>query len=232
MVWAQVASAVAPALIDKVFGGGTSAAKQSSLQTEVFAHNLEAQKRYESDAIQRRVADAKLAGVSPMAALGMTPSGGGAAVGGNFDYQAMGDDNSLGQNVGRAISAAADPMVRLNQRLLASQIDGQELDNDYKRSQLARQTGQIGPSMPGIIDNGTGPEYKNYRLQDGRAFTAPHGELLDLMENSPMHGAAVVVREVLHKLGRIGKSFSDWRYNSRTQKARRVFGRYPGSDYR
>lgn len=200
---------IASGLIGKAFGGGTSVAKQSALQTELMAYQNKYAKDFDSGVVQRRVADAKLAGVSPMAALGMTPSGGSSVVGGNFDFQSANGDTSMGQNVGRAMAAAADPMQRLQMRLLNSQIEGQDIDNEYKRSQLSRNTAQIGPAMPGITTDPTpGSAYQKFTLQDGRSFTGPGAELGQMMENSPAHGAAVYLRDVIHGLKNIFKSGS------------------------
>lgn len=179
-------ASIGSSLLGGFGGGGTSANKQFNIWRQQARYSNELQKEYDSEAIQRRVKDAKLAGVSPMAALGMTPSGGSASIGGGIDYTATGDDNSIGQNVGRAVAAAADPMTRLNMRLINSQIDGQDLDNEYKRSQIARMRGQIGPAMPGISsgaadDGQSTPMYTTVMTPSGprRMVSPDYGQVLE-----------------------------------------------------
>lgn len=234
----DVIGAIGGSLLSKALGGGgTSANKQYGIWQQQARYSNMLAEQYDSKAIQRRVADAKAAGVSPIAALGMTPGNGVSMSTGGIDYQSANGDNSMGQNIGRAIAANADPMVRLNQRLLSSQIDGQDLDNEYKRSQIARMKGQVGPPMPGIVTDGSdadgaNEDWKKYKLSDGSDFLGPSGALAQMMENAPLHGGAVALRDVLHRLKNIGSSFSRWRHNSQTYNARKRFGRYPGSDYR
>ena len=229
MVWQQIAGAVGSSLLSgltgKLFGGGgDSMTKQVWAQDSLMRRQLKYNEEYDSRAIQRRIADAKLAGVSPMAALGMSPSGGSAIVGGSVQPR-LGDDDGFGQNVGRAIAAAADPMTRINLRLANAQVEGQELDNEYKRSQIARMNGQLGPSMPVVNDPGS-PDFKTFQLRDGSSFVGPGPELGQMMENSPVHGAAVVMREVLSKLRQIGRNAVSATEANRGRAYSRAFGDY------
>lgn len=214
-MWQQALGAVGSSLLSgltgKLFGsGGTSVAKQVTAQKQIMNWQHHLATEFDSAAIQRRVKDAEAAGVSPIAALGMTPGSGPSYSTGSTDFQAANGDNSMGQNIGRSIAAAADPMTRLNMRLLNSQIDGQDLDNQYKAAQIARMTAQVGPSLPGVTDDGNvdGPskDWAKYSLSDGSQFLGPSGDLLQMIENSPAHGAAVVGRDVLHRIGKLGSS--------------------------
>ena len=221
MVLPAIASAVigqvAGGLAGKLFGGGTSVAKQVGAQGQIMRLQDKLAREFDATAIQRRVADAKLAGVSPMAGLGMTPSGGSPAyVGGNIDYQSVnGDDRGLGQNVGRAIAAAADPMTRLNMRLLNSQIDGQDLDNEYKRSMIMHMgPSQMGPSMPGVSsgasdDGQATPMYSTVMTPSGprRMVSPEYGQVL---ENDISEFLRYIPRDFKDRADRFATSFKKW----------------------
>lgn len=219
MVLGNIAAAVAgkalgsaiDAGIGKLFGGGgTSANKQLAMNQKLMDYQLYQSEQFDSRAIQRRVADAKAAGVSPMAALGMTPGSNFVGSTPSIDYQAVrGQDSGMGQDVSRSMMAAADPMTRLNHRLMNAQIEGQELDNAYKASQIARLTSQVGPSMPGIVNDGK-TDMMDFHLDDGGRFRGPGPELGQMMENAPLHGAAATMRDFIHRIKKIFGSYSDY----------------------
>lgn len=104
------------------------------------------QRRYDASRddsfIQRRVKDAKKAGVSPLFALGAgsySPSS--VSVGSGF--------SGMGQNIGRAVDAVATGSERQSRRLGELAIERGELENAQLRSNLAL-SGQAGqaPSYP------------------------------------------------------------------------------------
>lgn len=123
-----------------IVGGilGNSAASQASQQ------NYEAQKEFAQNGIRWRVADAKAAGLHPLAALGAqtpgyTPS---AFVG---DTSFLGDAaQSLGQSIGRAAEAKMTARERARERAIADQsvvlaMQNSRLKNEFLQTQIAAQ---------------------------------------------------------------------------------------------
>lgn len=141
-----------------IIGGlfNKSSADDTRAATQAIAdRNIALQKEFAQNGIQWRVEDAKKAGIHPIYALG----GSGASfspVSANFSA-----DTSLGsafaqagQDLGRSIQAtrsAPDRAVALQANKLA--LEGQALDNDLKREELASKiarvgSSQVGPPMP------------------------------------------------------------------------------------
>lgn len=122
--------------------------------------NYEAQKEFAQNGIRWKVADAKAAGIHPLAALGANN----ASFSPSFtagDYSWLGD---AGQNVGRAMESKATRAEReLGQAMQAEthaeQIRGLRLENDIRAQTLlqmkldslnaVKQTGRP-PAMPGV----------------------------------------------------------------------------------
>lgn len=156
-----------------VVGGllGQSASAQASAQ------NYAAQKEFAQNGIRWRVADAKAAGLHPLAALGaQTPSYTPSAFVGDTSW--MGDAaQSLGQGIGRAAEAKMTAKERARQRMIADQsvslsMETKRLQNQYLETQIAAQkqdmalqlarsaamavrTQQAVPGMPSIGGDGT-----------------------------------------------------------------------------
>lgn len=133
------------------------AQEKANKQAEANALRQEAlQKEFAQSGIQWKVKDAEAAGVHPLFALGAnttsyqpTNVGGGAA-----DFSFLGD---AGQNIGRAIDATrSTPASALALALGKAQVEGANLDNELKRTQLmsAIRTNAIGahPALPGSGD--------------------------------------------------------------------------------
>lgn len=122
--------------------------------------NYEAQKEFAQNGIRWKVADAKAAGIHPLAALGVNN----ASFSPSFtagDYSWLGD---AGQNLGRAIESKATRAEReLGQAMQAEthaeQIRGLKLENDIRAQTLlqmkldsldaVKRTGRP-PAMPGV----------------------------------------------------------------------------------
>jgi len=153
-----------PALIaagTSILGGilGNKASEKANKAAEANAQKqYEQQKEFAQSGIQWKVADAEKAGVHPLYALGAnTVSYAPQSVGStpsNFDFVGQ-----AGQNIGRAIDATrSNPRKMEAMALTASQIqlEGLQLDNELKRTQLqsaitlANQTGK-GPGLPGLF---------------------------------------------------------------------------------
>lgn len=130
--------------------------------------NREMQERFAKQGIRWKVADAKAAGLHPLAALGASTT--------SFSPVAVGSDfGSMGQDIARAQEAQATQEERAASRserqaefrrgeILASKqleeadarirglhLDNQakELDNAMRASDIAKRRAQLGPSVPG-----------------------------------------------------------------------------------
>lgn len=106
----------------------------------------EAQEEFAKKGIRWRVADAKAAGLHPLAALG--------AAGASYSPVVTHSDFSgLGQSVDRAMEAtrtAPERAEAAGYRVKAAQLqlENMELQNELLRSDIARRNAQIGPPMP------------------------------------------------------------------------------------
>lgn len=117
------------------------------------------QKEFAQSGVQWKVKDAEAAGIHPLYALGAnTVSYAPQTVGSSSkDFSWLGD---AGQNIGRAIDSTRGPNARMQALALTAagiQLEGNKLDNDIKRAQLASlisTTGQAGhgPGIPTNID--------------------------------------------------------------------------------
>lgn len=119
----------------------------------------EQQKEFAQSGIQWKVKDAEAAGVHPLYALGAnTVSYAPQSVGGP-DFSFVGQ---AGQNIGRAIDATRSNPAKLSamaQTAQAIQLEGFQLDNDIKRTQLASALALVNQagSAPGLPSVTTSP---------------------------------------------------------------------------
>lgn len=153
-------------------GGGYSGPDPLTMSMLNYQH----QKEFAQNAIQWRVADAKAAGLHPLAALGASPLGFSPSFSGaipsssDWDFSAMGDAiGKMGQNIGRAIEAQATEKERADaadytNKARALDLENKQLQNDTLRqnivdrataavSALAHQPGQP-PAMQQVIPTG------------------------------------------------------------------------------
>lgn len=165
MIIPAIATGLASGLVNAAgrSRGGTSAAD--------IANVLESRRAMDRDdtAIQRRVADARAAGIHPLAALGASVSSSswqpmfqGSSGGGNPIVEALAQS---GQDITRALAAGMTPEAKQHAIMGQLQLENQSLQNDLLRSQLARlnQSPSVGlPSnsdMPGLTGSGFGGSY-------------------------------------------------------------------------
>ena len=136
--------------VGNVVGGIIGNSMSASSAANLNAQNYDAQKEYAQNGIRWRVADAKAAGLHPLAALGAsgasyTPSG----VLGGTDTSFLGDAASqLGQGIERAVSAKQQRAERLRTQAIMDQKLA--LDMQTSRAQtdlLDAQTAQIRQDM-------------------------------------------------------------------------------------
>jgi len=146
------ASSLAGGLLQK------NAAKKANQAAEnQQRQEYERQKEFAQSGIQWKVQDAEKAGIHPLYAVGaQTTSYQPTSVGGNLSTGDLGIPDA-GQNIGRAIDATrSSPEQKAALALTATQIEGLNLDNELKRTQLAsavalaHQHQQVG--IPGIGD--------------------------------------------------------------------------------
>lgn len=91
----------------------------------------------QDSAIQRRVADAKAAGIHPLYALGANVSSPSVTVGSDF--------GSMGQDIGRAVAATRTA----DDRLKSLTLTNMELRNKLLEGQISKiNQSQLGPSVP------------------------------------------------------------------------------------
>jgi len=133
--------------------GKKSADKANEAAERQNAQNIALQKEFAQSGIQWKVQDAEKAGVHPLFALGANTT--------SFQPQSIGSSlpdwsgiAEAGQNVGRAIDATrSTPASAMALALGKIQLEGAQLDNEFKKVQLASalRTNAIGshPGLPG-----------------------------------------------------------------------------------
>lgn len=129
--------------------------------------------------VRWRVKDAQLAGISPLAALGLplVQPGAGVAVG-TRDYE------SLGQNLSRAAMANSSHPERVAVRMANAQLKNQELQNALLSVQILRES-QLPPQMPGANDFGL-------QLGQGDAVKLQPARITASTPGAPAKSAGVV----------------------------------------
>lgn len=181
--------------VGSVVGGALGLAGSAASNANAAAinkFNYEAQKEFAQNSIRWRVADAKAAGLHPLAALGAssssyTPS---ATIGDSPDFSFLQD---VGQNIGRAVDAKRTQAERAEQQekqnaLFNEELRGRQLQNEETQTridsmkwdmamQAARnaeqsvRTQQQVPAMPSLAPDGT--------LMSGQGNATSPGSLID-----------------------------------------------------
>lgn len=218
-MFGQILGSIAGAAASKLFGGDDD----EEAMRDQASINWNMQREFAQNGIRWRMADAKAAGIHPVAALGMQPANAspvavGGSYGGGADAAHMA---SLGSDIGRSVMAKQTNLERLQERLLSSQIDGQDIDNALRASQLSRTSGsQLPPGLP------TG----NPRLDDSPSVpVSMKGTHLD---NGPLVNADAVdfdsdpigylaARGVItaHDIGYLGRDLKNW-FSNKIHSAR------------
>lgn len=147
MSWASVISGGA-SIVGGLLGK-SSADKATEASLTNAANNNALQKEFAKQGIRWRVNDAKKAGIHPLYAMGasipgFTPSS-----------VSLGGDNSLGrsiasagQDVGRSVAATQTKTEREGSIAYKLSLERASLENDLLRSEIARNTAQMGPPLP------------------------------------------------------------------------------------
>lgn len=166
------------------------------------AANAQIQRELAQNGLSWRVADAKRAGINPLAALGASiPSGSPVAVGQDYGDLGLG---ALGQDISRAMTAKMTAEQReiheLNKEMLRAQIEGQKLDNQAKLDPPVLPSpgnivlGTPNPlvdvikddvrtsKQPGVLA-ATQPKYVDYINEDGELERKLNQNLMDAQED-------------------------------------------------
>jgi hypothetical protein len=129
--------------------------KQHQFSTHQFNKMYALQERAYSHGIQDKVADAKRAGIHPLAALGaQTYNPSPVSVGQGMAPDMGGSMADIGQNIGRALTANKSSHQR---QIMDIQLSNAKIDNEMKQIELnnARRSmaGQVGPGVPDLVQN-------------------------------------------------------------------------------
>lgn len=132
----------------------------ADFQREIWNYNADRgfrEEDYRNRQLQYRVADARAAGIHPLAALGINPAGPMGSVAGAYpvDPQSAvtpggsnGYSRNMGQSLGRAARALATAFDRDARRSSELNVERQELENDYLRARIATEQQQSAPPVP------------------------------------------------------------------------------------
>lgn len=135
----------------KLVGGFMDNAAAEDRNNAVFAdkeRDRALQREFAQMGLQWKVADAKAAGLHPLAAIGgagasYTPSA--ISLEGGSMGKALAD---MGQDVGRAINATRSADDRNSAAAKSLLLEKGALENELLRTQIAKMRGQLGPPVP------------------------------------------------------------------------------------
>lgn len=179
------------------------------------------QKKVLKNQVQWRVADSVAAGLHPLAALGMAPA--------NVGGQWMGTDfGSMGQDIGRAVEAAASPMDKASSQMTRLAVERGTLENELLRTQIASQRmrmaqdATVGVSgnasteklagLPGrlqVTDPNLGQRLENAYQEWGNLFIIPN-VLNDAAKYLGLDGYLNNAPNPWEVGGRAGQAVRDW----------------------
>lgn len=183
-----------------ILGGllGQSAADKNREQQNALAQqNRQDQLDALKSGIQWRVADAKAAGINPLAALGASTGSFSNVVGSNDSSSPIGAGvAAAGQDLGRAANALTDQQTKadqLNEKLLEAKIANVNADTVRQQamaSEIMRRHSQPGTvsvplPLPAPHTKNTLPLYQDFRDTKGGRVTLPSKEASEAMQNMP-----------------------------------------------
>lgn len=148
-------------LLGGLFGKSSADANRASHES-IANRNIELQKEFAQHGVRWKVADARAAGINPLAALGSpATSFSPVAIGNTSDSSMQTALTNMGQDLGRAVNATRTGGERNEAfAVTALQLEGMQLDNDIKRASLASSIQRLrqnaNPPMPGEIVPSTG----------------------------------------------------------------------------
>lgn len=130
-------------------GNLIGASMNANASAQANAQNIAMAREFAQNGVRWRVEDARAAGLSPLAALGMHTPSAPQVVG---DHSMGNAVSRFGQNIGRSIAqtrtAEEEQLGRLNLALMQTELKGREIENMYKLALLNNATNK-GPGFPG-----------------------------------------------------------------------------------
>lgn len=171
-----------PALLPLIGGVISGAANliggkmASDATKEANTENAETQREFAQNGIRWKVADAKAAGLHPLAALGAQTTA--------FSPSYVGDTGlgegvaSAGQDIGRAVAATETPDERIqsfNRNMMALQLERGTLENQLLRSQIMRSMAGSGNPMAAVVSPSSDPKVNDLRTVAPTLYTTPAG---------------------------------------------------------
>lgn len=151
-------------------GGLIGSNKAANTQKDINYENAALSREYATTGIQWRVADAKKAGLHPLAAMGLPLASAPTLSAGNTDYAASYAD--MGQSIGRAADSVR---TRSERQAVAARdalsLERAGLENELLRTQITNAQRASNPPLPSL-GSGTGSS----QLLPGQADSYPPAE--------------------------------------------------------
>lgn len=179
-----------------------SADKAQAANQAQNARNEQMQKEFAQQGIRWKVADAKAAGIHPLAALGaQTTSYQPASIGEQPDYSMGNAVSNMGQDISRAVMAKATQPERELQMLQIGNakldLEGKAIDNQIRAAQLRKVNS---PTMPPPLPTATSasgsqqttaiPDVGWAQLDNGAIIAVPSSDMKNRIEDNIFHEAA------------------------------------------
>lgn len=185
MGWGEFATAVVGSTIGGMFGQ-QGAKQQSEATLKANRENIAHQKEFAQQGLQWKVADARRAGIHPLAALGAQTH--------SFSPSSVGDTApgaataQMGQDIGRAVRASSSLIDRqvndLQIESLQQDVAHKKLLNQQLLSTIAKQN-MVGPPIPTAHDGLMIPG-------QGNAIKVNPSETTATMPGKPSQEAAII----------------------------------------
>lgn len=235
------------------------------MQRETNAQNLadkekdrELQKEFAQSGIQWKASDALKAGIHPLYAMGANTTSYASSPIGLTSPKAESSDamgnaiSSAGQDISRAAAATSTTDTKDADTAMKLALTKAGLENELLATQIAKQRGQIGPSIPKLISPGGNPikdkaleqtaeslpETRGIRLAGIPLRTNPYSSDAESVENRygntaeaiggavniPLDLAYTLYKDYPHILAALGGNYATRKY----QEQRRKPGYRPG----
>lgn len=213
-------------MLGAIIGAGASLAS-SLLGKQSADKNIKMQKQFAQQGIQWKVADAKKAGIHPLAALGANTHSFQNVVG---DYSGLA---SAGQDLGRAIDATRTKSERVDAytaELRKLQIERGQLENSVLRTKLASDLAKVKtagsppaapPQNPNLLEGqGDSPGIDNQAMErQGWNPKAPYMESGNVSElgytRTPTGWAPVMSKDAKDRLEEDPMGVIGWNFRNR-----------------
>lgn len=157
-----------------MLGNILQARSSNKQQAQQYSQQASWQEKLAREGIQMRVADAKKAGIHPLAAIGAQGAySSPVSVGG----KQMADMSTFGQDVTRAAMAQSSQADR---KLMDIQLSNAKLDNEMKQIEVTtarrRLAGQLGPGLPDLINGSKSGVSSDIQIEPARITSHAPGK--------------------------------------------------------